>query len=103
MSCGISGAGAGAAAWGAGAAGAGAAAVGAFGAAGFGAAGLAGGCAGAAGAGGCCANAALKQPAESIVTASAATAALRTLFGRAHTIAYVIRNPHLWPPHGVCI
>src|SRR6516162_6252532 len=102
MSCGISGAGAGAAAWGAGAAGAGAAAVGALGAAGFGA-GLAGGFAGAAGAGGCCANAALKNPAESIVAASAATAALRTLFGRAHTIAYVIRNPHLWPPHGVCV
>jgi hypothetical protein len=67
--------------------------------AGFGA-GLAGGFAGA---GGCCANAALKNPAESIVAASAATAALRTLFGRANTIAYVIRNPHLWPPRGVCI
>jgi hypothetical protein len=58
------------------------------------AAGLAGGFAGA-GVGGCCANAALKNPAESIVAASAATAALRTLFGRAHTIAFFIRNPHL--------
>jgi hypothetical protein len=73
-------------------------------AAGFGAAGLAGGFAGAgAGAAGCYANAALIDPAESIVAASAAIAALRALFGRAHTIAYVIRNPHLWPPHGVCI
>jgi hypothetical protein len=41
---------------------------------------------------GCCAIAALKNPEESIVKASAAT--FRDFSGRAHKIAYVIRRPH---------
>jgi hypothetical protein len=104
MSCGISGAAPGAAACAPGAAGAGAACAAGAAALGAAAAGFAGGlaggfAAGVAGAGvvgagvvGCCAIAAPINPAETIATASAVTAALRAVLGRAHPIAFVIRN-----------